>query len=541
MSGGIGSLLDVSRRALFAQTQAIRTIGSNIANVNTPGYSRRSAELVALQPASLGSDGSAGTGVEVSQIVRKVDEFLNREYMTRINDRSKSEIRDEILGRAEAPFALADNEGSIGHSLSDFFSALEDLALNPADIPLRNRVIEAGASLVGSVRSGAQLLADLQRESDSRIGTLVTEVNRIAGNIAELNEQISASETGDQANLTLRDQRDKSLRELSELVNINVIENSDGTQMVSLDNGFGLVVGTSVNALEFVNNPSYAPVGGFQTGLDGNSLGHVVFNFGTTTVRSDIDLTGVFATGSGSISGLLNVRGVQSATDTSPFDAQGDLVELGSRVEAIARDLLTRFNLSYLGPDENAGLAGLQPSSGDLTGTPPGVYGMFSITGLVDTDADGQPDDLNNSSTYARQLQFAISDPAALAAALDLDPAAGSTAFAQGDGRNAEALAALRTTPTTYTVGNFSSTSTIEELYQTTVARAGGLKANAANSAKISKDRETQVSELVASISGVSLDEEFANLINFQRAFEASARMIRTGDELLGEILELVG
>jgi len=541
MAGGVASLLDVSRRALFAQTQAIRVLGSNIANVNTPGYTRRKAEMQALQPSNVGDDAAFGTGVEVSKVVRVVDTFLNRELETRINQRAKFSVRDELLLRAEQSFSLESAPGKIGNELSEFFSVFADLAQDPANIALRTQVIEQGNLLTGAINSTYDNLASLQREADSRLGVLVEDVNRISAQIASLNVQIASVEVSNQESLTLRDQREQLLRELSERIEFDTVDNGDGTILVSLSSGFALVTSTGNNNLEFTRSPDFAPVGGFETGLDGAGLGYIVYDFDKTAGTAHVDLTNTIARGGGEIAGLLTFRGTPAAGDTSPFDNDGTIVEIAARVEALARDLLTRFNLSYLGPDENTTTPLVHnPSVADLNGNiPTSPYALFSAPGLVD-DGDGFPDDLASNVSYARNISFGITDPSTLAVALDLNPANGATSFAPGDGSNIENILAVRSTANPYALGSFSATLTIDELYDNTVSFVGGVKNTAEREFFVARDRESQVRELQASVSGVSLDEEFANLINFQRAFEASARIIRVGDELLAQILGII-
>ncbi len=543
MPGGISGLLDTSRRALFAQTQAIRVIGNNIANVNTEGYSRRRVELTARGTNSDGEVEGIGAGVSVNRIIRVIDSFLESEFRTRISDLGDSSVRSEFLSRAETAFSLDTTVGRIGFQLTEFFGALEDLAADPANIPLRSNVIDKGQSLTQSIQTTYDVLADLQREANNRIQVFVDEVNQLSSQIAELNGLLAQSGADGQENLGLLDQREMLIRQLSEKLAVKTVTNSDGTVLVTLENGFGLVTGTESRDIQFTTTPSFAPGGGYPPGLDGQALGHIVYDYDPTAGTSHIDLTGIIAASGGEIGGLLQVRGVQDTTDTTPFDAVGSLVDVASRVEAIAQDLLTRFNTAYLGADENGGLGGLQPSSGDLSGTGPGVYGLFSFAGAVDSDADGIPDDLSaiGLSSYASQIEFGVSDPSDIAAALDLDPAAGATSFAPGDGSNLAALIALRDTATTYSVGNFSMTTTIEDLYNSTVTYVGSASAQANGSFVVAKERHDQQQELKAAVSGVNLDEELANLINFQRAFEASARMIGVGDQLFQEILSLLG
>ncbi len=539
----IGSLLNSSRQALNAQSTGIKIIGDNISNVNTPGYTRRRAELVTTQPEGIGNL-QTGTGVSVNVINRIVDTFLTKELRDRGTDRAQAEVRQEFLSRAEQIFSLADSDSGIGFELSRFFSSLEDVAANPSDIALRAQVIEHGQSLALTINSSYEQLATLQREADTRIASMVTSLNQLTGQIADLNRQIAKGETSEQQNLTLRDQRDEAIRQLGEMVPVQTLDQADRTTMVMLGNGFALVNAGNARTIDFETSPSFAPVGGFQVGLDGSPLGHIVFDFDPNGVGSHSDLTGLIRAGGGELGGLLAVRGTPGAADTSSFDADGSLVELAAQVETIARDLLTRFNTEYRGPDEDTVTANLQPSSFDLNGNQPGVFGLFNYSGAVD-DGDGiaTAADLTASGrpNFASVLSFAVSQPRDLAAARDLDPLDASTAFAPGDSANIDAMLALRTVNVAYSLGTFSATTTIEQVYQNAVSTAGGSASRANNDVKLAQGREEQVQELYNGTSAVSLDEEFANLISYQRAFEAAARLVRVGDELLTQVLGLLG
>lgn len=549
--GGISSLLDISQRALSANTQAIRVIGTNVANVNTPGFSRRKVNLVTERPVAFGQDDAAGTGVQVNDIVRQTDQYLNNELLARVADRTKQDARQGILARAEEPFALDSTGGKIGSQLSEFFSALDDLSLNPSDQALRNKVIQQGQSLTQSVNSAYNSLAQLQREADDRIRGVLSDVNTTTAAIADINRQIPTSEANGQQNLTLRDTRDQLLNHLAEKISFQKIMNSDGTESVVLNNGLTLVSGSDSRNLEFTTAPSFAPVGGFPPGLDGGALGHIVYDFDKSSLgTSHVELSNILAAGGGEIGGLLGVRGVQALTDTTAFDAVGDIIDLASQVEGVARDLLLRFNSTYLGNvDENTITpAVFDASSGDLNGNSPNPFGLFSFPGAPLVTANGLPNlsDLTASGfpSLANRITFQVSDPNNLAAAQDLNPVSGVKSFAPGDATNIQALAALRNTAIDYSlygVGTLSGTTTIEKLYQLTVSAAGTKSQDAKNQFSVAKDRESQVQEFQQSISGVSLDEEFAQLINFQRAFEASARIVRVGDELTQQILGLLG
>lgn len=546
----IGSLLDTSRRALNAQSSSIAVIGDNIANVNTNGYTRRRAELVSTVGAA-GGGFEIGSGVEVKNIVRITDQFLNRDLVGRIGDSAKAEIKSEFLERAEAPFNLEVNPVRINFQLNAFFSSLQDLQANPADISLRTQVLQSGNNLGVLINETYNSLAKLQREADDRIGVVISDVNRLTSSIAEINGQISRSESSDQQALTLRDQRDQMLRDLGKFVSFNTIEDSNKQVSVYLSNGFSLVSASNSFNLEVTSSPSFEPAGGYPPGLDGGSLRHIVHDFGG---GSHGDLTQIINSGSGELGGLLEIRGTQSATDVNSFDTTGPLVEVAAQIELIARDLLTRFNFEYLGPDEDSGTAGHQPSSFDLDGNQPNPFGLFSFVGAAagnnfgDVNGDGIPSDADLNAlmassaigSFAGRIFFNVDSERGFAAARDLDPADGSTSWLAGDSSNIVALINLRDANQTYTLGSYSTTTTIDVLYSLSVANIGAKSARSKDDLNIALAREAQINELQQSVSGVNLDEEFALLIKFQRAFQGAARLIRIGDDLSTEIINLI-
>ena len=284
-------------------------------------------------------------------------------------------------------------------------------------------------------------------------------------------------------------------------------------------------------------------------------MGFIVHDFGAAGTPSHVDLTDVLRNGGGEVGGLLSLRGVQHTTDTDTFHTDGTLVDLASRVEALARDLLKTFNRTYQGTaDEDAGTPGWQSNSGDLDGNQPGFDGLFTFDGIIDDDSSGRlsQGDLDayslangGFSSFAKVISFKITDPRAIAAALDLDPVDNSTSFASGDARNLDLLIALRSQSRAFNVPStnqiFQTDSTMEDVYNVAVTYAGSLSHEAQNDYTIYADREKQVKEIKSTFSGVSLDEEFAQLIMFQRAFQASARVISIGEDLMSEIMAITG
>jgi flagellar hook-associated protein FlgK len=271
-----------------------------------------------------------------------------------------------------------------------------------------------------------------------------------------------------------------------------------------------------------------------------------VYNFGTESSPSHIDLTKIIRNGEGSLAGTLQVRGYADVSNTSAFEADGELVQMASRLEAMTRTLLTEANRIYRGADEDPSTADFEPSSADLNGNSPAVFGLFDFdfTGVKDADGDGLASaaDLAASGidSFSRVLKLGFSEPNQFAAARDVDPLPGSTAFNGGNGQNAAALAAMRTTNYNFTTGSLSFTGTFDELYNSAVSTIGSLKFSAQSSLQVAQDAYVVASTKRDEFSSVSLDEEFANVIKYQRAFQASAKMIRTASEIIDTIVGLI-
>src|SRR5262249_5589835 len=161
----------------------------------------------------------------------------------------------------------------------------------------------------------------------------------------------------------------------------------------------------------------------------------------------------------------------------------GPLVQMASRVEAITRQLLTIANQTYRGPDEDPGAVGAQPSSGDLNGNTPGVFGLFdfTFTGTKDADGDGLAElsDLTTTGkdNFSSLLTFGVTDPRAFAAERDLNLTPGALSFPPGDGQSAQLVAGLRNSTFTFSAGSFSLTGTFGDAANNMTTYIGNQKA----------------------------------------------------------------
>jgi flagellar hook-associated protein FlgK len=216
---------------------------------------------------------------------------------------------------------------------------------------------------------------------------------------------------------------------------------------------------------------------------------------------------------------------------------------------------MTRFNETYRGPEATADpTAGFDPSAVDLNGNNPGLFGFFNAgsISIADSNGDGIPDnaDLNQAVTdgllvsFAAELTLAITAPEEIAAGRDVTD---GTTISGGNADNllaSDGLLALKTATTTFSSDSSNTFQranvTYDQLYNETVGRVGHLEARALTNAQVSSDNLLAAQTKRDQISAVSLDEEFTNLVKFQKAFEANARVLRSAQDILDTIIGLV-
>ena len=541
-------ILGSSISSLTAQQALIANSSNNIANVNTPGYTRRQVEIESrVDVANIGNILQIGSGVQLGNIKRYTDEFLESQLRSASSKKGQADVRNDYLSRVEVSFALDGPQSTVGSALNNFYSAVNQVGINPSNVDLRINLMQRGEDLIANIRATYATIAGAQSELNHRVPLEINTVNSFTTQIAQLNGLITQREAAGVIAIDERDQRDTVLTKLAEKLSFTTLETANGMLNCYLDNGFPLVNQETSRNLTATSTPSFA-AGTLPRSLSGEVLGYVTYDFGSATAPSHLDLTQLLKNGSGTLAGILQMRGTTDPSNTSPFEAEGDLVSMASRIEALTRGLLTKANQTYLGVDEDTVTAGFQSNAGDLNGNTPGVFGLFDFdfSGVKDVDGDGIPSlsDLTSItpliSNFSSLIKLGFTNPAEFAAARDNDPVSGSKVFPPGDGQNAAAVAALRSTSSSFSLGNFSFSGTMEELYNSSVSYVGNAKAAAYLAVQVSDANLLSASNKRDEFSAVSLDEEFANLIKYQKAFQASARMIKTAGELLDQIVSLI-
>ncbi|MDD5724111.1 MAG: flagellar hook-associated protein FlgK [Syntrophales bacterium] len=270
----MSSILNIAREAMFANQTAINLTGNNIANVNTPGYTRQRPLFGSLGAGT----GQVGLGVGVEAIERVYDGFLEVQINEQRSDLSYNEAKKNTLDRVELIFNEANNDG-VSAFLDEFWSAWEDLSVNPSGQVAREALLSDARGLASVIRSCSEELASVQQDTNSRIVGLVDSINSCLSDIAVLNDKIAQAGAGDGDANTLMDTRAELLGDLAEIMDFNSYEDSNGSINIFLSNGMMLVSGNQAKRLDTVignhaENPSFHDV--VFEGHDGDVINGVV-------------------------------------------------------------------------------------------------------------------------------------------------------------------------------------------------------------------------------------------------------------------------
>ena len=323
----VSALMSLGSRALFASYSSLQTTGNNIANANTPGYSRQS---VGLQTSASSYTGGSfqGTGVDVSGVNRAYDAFITREATITRATAAADEVRSTQLQRLEQVFPLG--ESGIGFAAGQFFNAMVDVVNRPQDASSRQAVLARADDLAARFRNAGEQIETLQQGANQGLRVQVDSANALVERIAKINERVLSYRGFDAAPNSLLDQRDNAISELNQLIQVTTIPQDDGSISLMMGSGQQLLLGTEVNKLKVLPN-----------------------EFGTGIVRLGIDDSGasrILPSGllvGGSISGLMQFQN---------DDLQQARNQLGQMAAAIA---LKVNEQQSLGLDQ-----GVPPSAG---------------------------------------------------------------------------------------------------------------------------------------------------------------------------------
>ncbi len=239
---GIGSVLNIGKLGLFASQSSIETTGNNIANVNTPDYSRRRV-ILEEAPSIDFSPGQLGTGVLAKEVTRIFDNFIEKQYLNKYSDQERWRTLYENLDSVQTSFKNKEGAG-LSSALEKFFNSWQSLAQRPDDTSVRTSILGDTYNLIQAINIASTDLERMQSQINDFIQQDVDQANKLIQEIAEVNRQITAHEVPGKNNPNeLYDKRNKLMRELAKLMDINVVDHGGGDLLISTRSGYTLVDG----------------------------------------------------------------------------------------------------------------------------------------------------------------------------------------------------------------------------------------------------------------------------------------------------------
>jgi flagellar hook-associated protein 1 FlgK len=253
---GLGAAMDIGKNGLTIYRVATEVTGENIANVNTPGYSRQRVVLETAPPTTHNGF-PLGTGVKIATVERYYDGLLQQQIVNAQTTQGFDTTKSSVLQQVEPAFNEVLNDG-IGSAVSRFFASWQDLTVNPTGTAERQAILSNAQILADNFHTISKTLSDTITMQNSSLVPIVDSINSSLTNIAQLNGQIKATElVAGNAN-EMRDQRDQLIRELSQKIGVTFTENTDGTTDIRYaDGGAALVTGNVAGAFSLdKTNPS---------------------------------------------------------------------------------------------------------------------------------------------------------------------------------------------------------------------------------------------------------------------------------------------
>lgn len=501
--------IETARRGIHTHQKAIHTTGHNIANANTDGYSRQRVNMSAssaLEVPALtrsANPGQLGTGVEATNIKRIREAFLDAQYRQESSSYQNWSTQLDTLQKVELFFNEPSDQG-FRSVIDQFWNSFQDLSRDPENLETRAVVRERAVAMIDLFKYVDQKLTDVSNDLTDSLDKKVIEANTYIEQIADLNEKIRRAEAiGYDAN-DFRDKRDLLVDDLSKLVELNVQELPDGTYNVSASNGETLV-----------------------DGID------------TFLLDDAIALTSIY---DDQVNGEL--YGIMYSRDVHINNYQEQVTEM-FRGLMVGEIEITVPAGSVL-PVDFGGVNAGDVFAADTTGTVEGINGLHELGWTLDSNAaeaifidnGGNAFGAGFSIQDVRLHADIVNSTGAIAASLRVD---GNGDVFRGNGELALLMGQMRDTDIAFNSSLLTGPATFDEYLRGVLGQLG-VQTQQAERQKVNIGLIMEsVDNRRQSVSGVSLDEEMSMLIQYQHAYNGSARMMTTIDEMLDRVINNMG
>jgi flagellar hook-associated protein 1 len=431
-----------------------RLITSNLANIDTPLYSRQRPNLIE-GPTSIEGLLTFGTGVDLAKVESVRDAILEVRIQQERQQQGNASAFVQSMSQLEVMFSA--NTGDLGSLISELFSSVQSLSTDPSNLSLRQAVLSAAGNMAAAFRASSENLSTARSNLDLSVGQTVNQINLLTSQIANLNTQITTMQNMHQEPSAFIDRRDVLIGKLSDLVDVAAVHSDTGLSLTTC-NGTALVAGGQSFALDVQLDPS-----GVQH----------IFAQGK-------DITGAIE--SGALAGYLEVR-------------DHNIPSVQSSLDTLASALATALNAANRSGYDLSGSAG-----GDMFVPPPA-----------------------SGPGAAAAMAVQITDPALIAASSDGSP---------GSNGNLAGILAIHEQ-------RIAGGQAPADYYANLVFGVGADIASAKTEQEATALVLGQLQDQRGSISGVSLDEEATNLLQYQRAYQAAAKVVTTINDMLEAAVNL--
>lgn len=501
--------LETARRAMFAQQSALYTTGQNIANANTPGYTRQRVNFVQTEPyPSAGMNrpqipGQLGTGVTTESVQRVREKFLDTQYRVENSKVGYWEARASSLSKMEQVMNEPSDSG-LATTMDSFWQSLQDLAVDPQNTGARSVVRQRGIAVAETFNYLSNTLTAEKNNIKSELDVTEKNLNSLIYQLNQVNDQIGNVEPHGYLPNDLYDERDRLIDELSSLVNIKVEYTPSGGNAVSIAEGKAVIKlvndnGTEIGAL-----------------LDPNGYNEVKVNFnGEDESVSSISVGGTEVAfnsfqSSGKLKGLIESYGYEDGNG----NVKGLYPDMITELDNLAYTFATEFNKVH-----QAGMSPNEIRNGDQ-----------EIPFFADQNGT-----INERKGFASRIVLAQE----IYNSLDNIANADTSNATLGDASTVLKLAGLINQDFDYAQNNQQSN--FRNYFEAVI---GQMAVDSQEAVRLSKNTTTlrqAVEDKRMSNSSVSLDEEMTNMIQFQHAYNAAAKMIQLTDEILDTIINGLG
>lgn len=474
------SALSIAQSALLTTSKQTSIVSRNVADASNTDYARRTAVVTSTAP-----------GARSVEIQRATNDLLFRQNLSALSAWSGQSALYNGMDQLELAVNGVDNASSPSTAIANLQQALQLYATTPSNQNLGASVIDAARDVVRSLNDGTQAIQDFRTQTDGQIATAVDDLNKLLSQFKDANKAvISGTRSGTDVSDAL-DQRDAILKKIAEYVPISTFTRGDNDMVITTTDGTTLFE-TVPRSVTFTPSP------GYTAGTPGSTIyiDNVPLSAGSGGNTSAV----------GKLAGLITLRDGVAAT-------------MQSQLDETARGLITAF--------------------AETSSSSPDAAGLFIWSGAPAVPAAG---------TLVDGLAGSIRVNAAMTPALLRDGGANGAAYVQNSGGGssyADLLIAYGDRldqPMAFdAAAGITATSSVADYAANAIGWFEGVRQQASTTADAKEALATRTAEALSNDTGVNVDQEMSLLLDLEHTYQASARMMKTVDDMLDALMNAVG